>query len=996
MKMRAFMICLLAITGLLWTYDARAQEKQITGTITDQQNGEPLPGATITLKGTNKTAVVNNQGEFSITVPSSGAVLVVSYVGYGTQEITVGDKTNIPIQLSSAASNMNEVVVIGYGQVKKRDLTGAVVSIKGSETTRVPVTTPVEALQGKVPGADIYRDNGYAGGGANIRIRGNRSLQNASSSNNVLVIVDGVQGVNLNDINPNDIESIDILKDASSTAIYGSRGANGVMIVTTKRGQSGKARITFNTYAGQSEVAKYGPMQSGPEYIAFKREAYRATGDWNSPADDPKIFNQAELDAIAKQQFIDWPSLILRHGAQQDYQIGVSGGTEKTKVYFSGGYFHEKGLLRLDDFKRYSARFNIDQTINNWLKAGISSQYAYIDNDKRRDPFNQASKSVPLGVPYDSAGNVVWDPVGRNQPSPLADEQPGQWKQNAKTSRFSGAVFVELTPIKDLSIRSTFNATLDNTTTGLFYGKYTINGGGANSQSQITDNQSSFISWENIATYKKDFGDHSFTLTGVTTYNQTVNTSNSGGGRNQVFPSQIYWNLGSATQNMFLSSSYAKWNLLSYTGRINYAYKGKYLVTLTGRNDGSSKLAPGNKWAFFPSAAVAWRISDEAFMDKQHVFDDLKLRVGYGISGNDVIAPYGTQGGVSPLMFSYNDADPANAFTINTLYGNPDLKWELTATTDIGLDFSLLKNRISGTIDYYNARTYDLIFGYTLPSSTGYQTVNRNIAETNNRGVEVSLTTRNIATNNFKWTSTISYAKNRERIVSLPNGNVYSSDYRNSLIIGQPTQILYDYVKLGIWQLGEEAEAAQFGAVPGDIKIADISGPDGKHDGKISPEDRTIIGARVPKWTGGFNNDFSYKGFDLNVLFIARFGQWMTSDYYAKYYRNGAQNGSRLDYWTPENPTNAYPRPNATASTPYITTLTEYENSYIKLRNVTLGYTFPKTLLNKWGIQGLRVYVSGKNLTFFSKNNKDFDPESEGIIDQPLNKLVVGGLNLTL
>jgi TonB-linked SusC/RagA family outer membrane protein len=974
----------------------QAQRITITGKVTNQTDNQPLSGATVVVKGGTETAVVNASGVYSISVPSKDAVLVFSHVGYGTQEITVGNNTTIDVQLSNTTSNMNEVVVIGYGQVKKRDVTGAVVSIKGSETVKVPVTTPLEALQGKVPGADIFRSNGYAGGGTNIRIRGNRSLNTSSTSSNTpLYIIDGVQGININDINPNDIESIDVLKDASSTAIYGSRGANGVIIVTTKRGTTGKARITLNTYAGASEVAKYGPLQSGPEYIAFKREAYRAIGTWNSPADDPRIFNPLELNAINNQQYIDWPSLLLHHGAQQDVQIGVSGGTERTKVYFSGDYFHEKGLLKDDDFKRYTARFNIDQTINNWMKVGISSQYAYIDNNQRRDPFNAASKMLPLGVPFDSLGNVVLYPVGGTQISPLADEQPGQWKQYTRTSRFSGASYLELTPVKGLTFRSSFTGTIENVTTGIYYGKYSINGNSANSQSSINNSQSSFISWENQATYRKEIGDHAITLTGVTTYNQQITTSNYESGRNQVFPSQLFYNLGAANQNVSLSSGYQKFNLLSYTGRINYSYKGKYLLTLTGREDGSSKLAPGHQWAFFPSAAVAWRIIDEKFMDKQNIFRDLKLRVGYGISGNDVIPPYGTQGGVSPVQFAYTDAAAASAYTINSLIGNQDLKWELTATTNIGIDFAVLNNRLTGTIDYYDARTSDLIFSLPLPSSTGYQTINQNVGKTNNRGYEVSLTSNNFATKAFKWTTTVSYARNRERITSLPNGNVIASDYRNSLIVGQPSAILYDYKKTGIWQLGEETQAAQYGAKPGDIKIADLSGPDGKPDGKITADDRTIIGPRVPKWTGGLNNDFSYKNFDLNILFIGRFGQWMTSDYYAKYVRSGAQNGARLNYWTPENPTNDYPRPNATAANSYITTLTEYLNSYIKLRNITLGYTFPTRLLGKYKISGLRLYVSGKNLFFISKNNKDFDPESEGIIDQPLNKLLVGGLNLT-
>lgn len=972
-----------------------AQQRTITGKIIDQVTKQPLPGATVNLKGTSQGVAADPSGAFSINVPGPSSVLVITYTGYGTQEITVGQQPAVNIQLSNSISNVNEVVVIGYGQVKKRDLTGAVVSIKGDEAVKVPSSTVVEALQGKIPGADIYRDNGYAGGQANIRMRGTRSIGNPSSSNNVLYIVDGVQGVSMGDIDPNDIQSIEVLKDASSTSIYGSRGANGVIIITTKRGMSGKPKLTFSSYAGVSEVSKYGRMKTGPEYIDFKREAYRAAGTWNSPADDPAIFNPLELEAIKNQQYIDWTDMLLHKGSQQNYQLGVSAGTEKTKIYFSAGYYREKGILKMDGFKRYSARFNIDQTINSWLKAGISSQYAYIDNDTRRDPFNQASKTLPLGQPYDAEGKLILFPLDGSQINPLADEQPGEWDANTRTNRFSGSAYVEATPLQDLHIRSTFATTQMSSVAGQFYGKNSINGKGASSQASITNNQSSFISWENLLTYRKQLNDHAIELTGVTSYIQTVNTGNWTLGQNQLFPTQSWYNLGAANQFPAYGSNYRKEALVSFTGRINYSYLGRYLLTITGRSDGSSKLGEGHKWAFFPSVAAAWRISDESFMKKQSVFDDLKLRVSYGISGNDVIAAYATQNSLTQVQFSYDESTPAPAYVINPTIGNNELKWELTATTNIGLDFSIIKNRISGTVDYYDASTYNLIFPYTLPGSTGVATINRNVGKTSNKGVEVSITSNNFASPVFRWTTTLTYARNKERITELPNGNVIDNDYRRSLILGQSPTIYYDYVKLGIWQLNEVEEAAKYQALPGDIKIADLSGPEGKPDGKISAEDRTIIGTRVPKWTGGISNDFSYKNFDLNILFIARVGQWMSSDYYAKYYRNASQNGSAMDYWTPENPTNAYPRPHATRSSSYVTTLTEYENSYVKLRNVTLGYTLPKSLSNRAKIDNIRIYVSGKNLLFFSKNNKDFDPESEGIIDAPLNRLFVTGLNIT-
>jgi TonB-linked SusC/RagA family outer membrane protein len=974
---------------------AQAQTRDITGQVVSADKSEAIPGATVLVKGTTNGVATDAEGRFKLQVPDKQDVtLVLSFLGYKAQQVTVKpDQTIVEVKLSPEAAELNDVVVIGYGTVRKRDLTGAVSSVKGEEVTKLPVTTVVEGLQGKIPGADISRANGYAGQGASVRIRGNRSIANPSSSNNVLYIVDGVQGVNASDIDPNDVESIEVLKDASSTAIYGSRGANGVIIITTKRGANGKARLTLNSYAGITKVAGYGEFMSGPQYVAFRREAFRAVGTWNSPADDSKVFTPAQLDAINNQQYTNWPDQLLHTGFQQNHQVGISGGSENTKLYFSAGYFDEKGLLNLDRYKRYTTRLNLDQIVNKWLKVGAQAQLAYINNDIRRDPLNLASQSLPLGSPYDADGNLVLFPLGGTIVNPLADEQPGAYQRNTKSNRITAAGYVEITPLTGLSIRSTFGANFGTSEAGSFYGRNTIDGRGANSQASITNNQYRNLSWENVLTYKKDIGEQSLTVTGVASYLSFNNTSSYAGGANQVLPSQSFYNLTSANQNPFQGSGFAENKLISFTGRLNYSWKGKYLLTVTGRTDGSSKLAAGNKWAFFPSTGLGWRIIDENFMKNQKAVSELKLRGSYGISGNDVINAYATQNTLTPLQFSYNETSAAPAYTISPTIGNQDLKWELTNTFDMGLDFGFLDNRITGSIDYYDARTRDLIFPYTLPLFTGVTTVNRNIGKTRNRGLEVALTTQNLRGHAFTWSSTVTFAANRETIVELPNGNVIADDYRNSLIQGQPAQIYYDYKKIGIWQLGEETEAAKFGAIPGDIKVADLSGPDGTPDGRISPADRTIIGSRVPKWTGGFSNDFRYKGFDLNVLLVARVGQWISSDYYAKFVRSGSSNSAIVDYWTPENPTNDYPRPNATRTLNYVTTLTERQASFAKIRNVTLGYTLPKALTGKIGIDNARFYVSGKNLYTFS-SLKDFDPEGEGVIDRPLNRVFVVGLNV--
>lgn len=899
----------LANTGLsykimsdqLVVISKEAQQGFAEGTVKDQK-GLGLPGVTVKVQGTNTAVSTDINGHFKIRIPRPDATLSFAFIGFEPKTVQIRGKEALNIVLEETRTNLEEVVVVGYGTVRKRDLTGSVVSVKGDEVVKTPSTTVMESLQGKIPGADITRNSGYAGANPTVRLRGNRSIGNPESSNNVLYIVDGIQGVNIADIDPNDIQSVEVLKDASSTAIYGSRGANGVIIMTTKRGSADKTQISLNSYAGISEVSNYGAWMSGPEYIDFRREAYRAAGTWTSTADDSKIFNPVLMEAIQKQQYLDWPDLILRKGSQQSHQVGISGGTEKTKLYFSGGYYREGGILRNDDFTRYTARLNADQVVNNWLTMGMQSQLAYIDNDKRRDPFNVASKVAPLGRVYDDEGKLILFPGNGTEVNPLADEQPNSWFQNNKATRIMSSIYASVRLSKDLSVKTTLAANLNNATLGTYYSKNTIDGKGSNSRSALNNTQQRNLSWENIISYKKDIKDHSLALTGVTSYLYDNSTAGFGRGENQLIPGQYFYNLAAATQNLSITSSFTESKLISFTGRANYSYKGKYLLQLTGRSDGSSKLAPGNKWAFFPSASLAWRISDERFMKDQSVLSDLKLRVSYGISGNDVIPPYYTQNSLTQVLTSFNDNSGTPAYAPSATIGNPNLKWELTGTTDIGLDFGLLKNRITGTLDYYDARTKDLIFPFSMPMVTGVSTIYRNIGRTRNRGLELSITSNNITGTNFSWSTNLSFFTNKEEIVKLPNGNVIASDFRNSLIQGQPAQIYYDYLKTGIWQLSEATEAAKFGAEPGDLKIADTDG-----DGRITAGDRTIIGSRVPQWSGGLSNDFRYKGFDLNFNFYARIGQWISSDYYAKFNRNGLNNGARVDYWTPENPSNDYP-----------------------------------------------------------------------------------------
>jgi TonB-dependent starch-binding outer membrane protein SusC len=962
----------------------------ISGRITNQK-GEPLSGATITEKGTSNSTITKEDGSFTINVSRKNAVLVISYVGYQTMDINVAGKSTLPIVLQSANANLDEIVVIGYGAVRKKDLTGSVVSLKGDELKEVPTANVLEAAQGKIAGADITRSSGQAGAGVSIQIRGVRSV--AGGSNQPLIIVDGVQYQRIEDINPNDIQSMEILKDASATSIYGSRAANGVILITTKKGTSGKPEITFNSYAGVSEVTMYPKAMGFDEFVAMRREAYRAAGLWNSPADDAAAFpGNGELNAVQNRIWTDYQNELLHNGLQQDYQIGLRGGSDKLKAYMSLDYFNEKGVLKMDGLKRYTGRLNLDYTINKQIAVGMQSQVTYYDQSIRRDPLNQANKVSPLGAMYDSAGNFNYLLLDGQTIHPVADEQPNVYSNSMLNTRVLANAYVDIKPFTGFSFRSTFGATLGSSRNGIYASPKSLDRGlQAKSQSQYISSNSRNINWENVATYQKTVADHSFTVTGVASYlgfNQDeVNAS----GVNQLIPSQLFYGLENNTEEVKISSDYLESDLVSFAGRINYGFKSKYLLTLTGRGDGSSKLASGHKWTFFPSAAFAWRVIDENFMQNVNVLSDLKFRISYGIAGNDPgnAFIYSTQNQLQRLAFGWDNVN-APAYTYSRSIGNTQLGWELTSTKNIGLDFGFLKNRINGTIDFYDAETSDLLLTRGLPPTTGVTTVVQNIGKTRNRGFEVTLATTNIQNKDFSWMSNFTFTRNKEKFEELVTGQ---NDIGNGWFIGYPTEVYYDYEKTGIWQTKDEAVATKYGQKPGEIRIKDQN-----DDGKIdSQNDRIILGTPRPKWSGGFDNTIKFKGFDLNAFIFARFGQMINAVRYARFDQQGLGNSTEgLNYWTPENPSDDYPRPNRNGGLQYLGTLGYKDGSYIRLRNISLGYTVPSRMLQNTFVSGIRAYVTAKNLYTYTKANLDYDPERGGSESFPMTRLFVFGLNVNL
>ncbi|QNL52246.1 TonB-dependent receptor [Olivibacter sp. SDN3] len=984
-------------------YTVVINQASIKGSVRDR-NGDPIAGATIKIKNEQNSVTTDDQGKFQLQVPSTGSVLMVSYVGFATQEVAINGRDEVAIILEENASELDEVVVIGYGTTKKRDLTGSVASIKSEEIVLTPTHNPLEAMQGRVPGLDITRSSGQAGAGVDIVLRGNRSI---TASNEPLYIIDGFQGGSIDDLNPNDIESIDVLKDASATAIYGSQGANGVIIVTTKKGMAGKAKVSLNSYYGINGLTPYPDVRLFDDYVQLRREAWRYNGQWTSPADDPNIFaNEGEWEAIQNGNWINWPDLLLQNGSMQNHTISVRGGSEKTKVFFSGGFFQEDGILRNDNMKRFNGRFNVEHDLNRWAKVGMLGQLTYSNINRRTSNLlANAVTASPFGRAFDDNGDIVVypNPANPSFPSVLTDERGSHIAtDNTLRSNIILNTFLELKPVEGLTIRSNFGTNFTNDRRGQFDHETSWRQRNTNfTEASMSKGSNKFFNFDNIVSYAKTFGEHDVTVTGITNYIQNEYEFLSATGRNQPLSSQLFYNLSATDQDSrLITSNYTKYNMMSYAGRINYTFKNKYIFTITNRFDGASRLAPGNKWNMFPSVAGAWVVSDERFMDKISLINFMKLRASYGVAGNSAVDPYGTQN----LVYANNRLAfgevPAATYLFEPRIGNQLLGWENSATTNFGLDLELLNQRLTATIDYYNTVTTDLILERTLPQLTGVASVYQNIGSTNNKGLEIKLNSQNIQASNFSWNTALTYTRNRERITGLIDDVDIIDGLDNSLLLGRPVNSFYGFKKLGIWQSDEAEEAASYtygGAnfTPGDVKILDVDG-----NSIIDNNDRMYLGSNVPKGIIGLQNNFRYKAFDLGLFIIGRWGQTIDAEILARYMADGERNGpAAFNYWTPENPTNDFPRPRRNNLSAYPIengVLTIVDGSFLKIKNISLGYNMPSRIAQKIFADKIRIYATGSNLFVFSKSHllRDYDPERGGAEADPLNRQIVFGVNI--
>lgn len=997
------------------------QTKRVTGTVIDGA-GEPLIGVSVQVKGTQIGSITDFDGKFSIDVPAN-STLVVSYVGFKTQEVRVGSQSVLTIRLEDENQLLDEVVVIGYGTMKKRDLTGSVTSVKADDIMRSPASNALEAIQGQVPGLDITRNSGSATSGVTINIRGKRSLSDVedvygnSIANQPLIIVDGMQGVEFADISPSDIESIEVLKDASSTAIYGSQGANGVIIITTKKGKSGKPRVSYNGYVGVNGWPQYPDMLMGEDYLNVRRESYRTAGQWSSTADDASIFTSNEWTAIQNGQWTDWVDEVFHNGVVQSHQVTASGGTDRTTALLSTGFYQEQGTFKDDNMRKYNLRLNVEHNVNNVFKIGANSQIThYNENERNSNVLWRAATNSPLGEAYDENGDVILWPLGQSgNVSPLADEADGTTAKhhNLKTNILANG-YLEITPIDGLSFRSSIGINYTFYREQDFEGANSIGRAGAyaTSKSEVSSWERSFVNWDNVISYNKTFGDHTIGATALTSYTNSILTGVDAAGEGQLLDSYLYHNLGANDQSTYvISSQYTRHTTFSYAIRANYSYKGRYMLTVSNRWDGDSRLAEGNKWAAFPSVAMAWRASDEAFLRDVSWLSNLKVRLSWGMTGNSGISEYGTMSGMTAYTNSAFQDNGYTYYRFNEYIGNSSVGWEISKTWDLGFDLGFLDNRISATIDLYKTNTSDLLLPRDLPPSAGASNntsfkMYQNIGSTMNKGIEIAINTVNFNKKDFGWNTTFTFAANHEEITDLIDGTDIqpsTNPETGSLLIGRPLNSFYTYVKLGIWQESEREEAATYFKdaemtqcfEPGDIKLKDLNG-----DHIIdATNDRTYIGSTSPKWTAGFNNDFRYKNFDLNIYLIARWGQYIDYEFGGAYDPQGRSNfPAYFSYWTPENPTNDFPRPNQTEYYNYVGYYaTEFiDGSYWKIKTISLGYTVPDNFARKLGISRLRFYLTANNVFSKARNHliQDYDAERGGAATSPLLRQFIFGINL--
>ena len=949
------LLCLIPLCSI-------AQNITVKGIVKDNL-GESVIGANVTEKGTTNGMITDLDGNFSLTVQKN-ATLVISYIGYVTQEIAIKGNTNLNIILKEDSKALEEVVVIGYGTARKSDVTGSIASVGGDKLQEMPSTNITYALQNRVAGVDMTQTSSQPGATMQIRIRGTRSL---TASNDPLVVLDGIPFMgNLSDINPGDIKSMDILKDASSTAIYGSRGANGVILITTNRGAQGTpAKFTYNGYVGAKSVFSKYPMMDGPKYAEMRKYA----GKFENSLDESDDMNT------------DWQDLLYRTGMVNSHDVSVAGGTNNGSYSFGAAYYKDQGVIPTQNYTRYSLRGSFDQGVGKYFRFGLTTNSNYNVTKGSNIDLYSVLNNTPLANPYNEDGSLKRTVKLNSQDEnfvvtrDVVENLEDSWLNEKKGFGTYNNLFAEVQCpwVKGLKYRVNLGLNYRSTKGGVFTGEG-INSSTADTPSTASLEHTETTNWaiENLITYDRTFGKHQLNIVGMYSAEETVYTKSHIAARDIPAEYLQYYNLGRAEGTITVNPDnwdYQKSGLMSWMGRAMYTYDNRYMLMATVRADASSRLAKGHQWHTYPAVSAGWNIGQESFMDDLEWLDILKVRVGYGQTSNQAVNPYSTWGKLSTRPYNFGPTGYATGYYVSAL-PNYDLGWEYSSTWNFGLDFTLFGGRLSGTFEYYIQKTSDLLQNVNLPSTSGVSSYVGNVGKTENKGVEFTLNGTILDNHNgWTWDASINISANRNKLTELASGA--DRDEANNWFVGHPIDAIYDYEKIGLWQEGDPyLDILEPGGNVGMIKVKYTGeyNEDGTPVRQIGPDDRQII-SMEPKFTGGFSTRVAYKGFDLNVITAFKCGGKLISTlHHSNGYLNmltGRRGQVDVDYWTEENTNAKYPKPGGIQSgdnPKYGSTLGYFDASYWKVRNISLGYKFDEQKwLKNFGIQSLRAYVSIQN-----------------------------------
>ena len=976
---------LMLLLFLLFSITSIAQNITIKGRVL-KEDGTPVSGASVTIKGTGNGTASNDQGEFQLSAPGN-ATLVISSVDFVTQEIKVNNRTSVDVKLVSAEKSLGEVIVVGYGTQRKEAVTGSVASISGNKMREVPAPNISQALQGRLAGVEMSQTSTRPGAIMQIRIRGARSL---SADNNPLIVLDGIPFLgSLGDINPNDIKSVEVLKDASATAIYGSRGANGVILITTDKGtKNRKPQISYNGYVGtQSVFAKY-PMMDGPEFVALRA----ARGQYVNGQDE---FNDINTD---------WQDLFYQTGIVQDHNVSLSGGSETGNYSFGLGYYNNEGVIPTQSYKRYSIRGSLDQQVGKYFRVGFTSYTNYNESEGNQVGLYNTLSMTPISTPFNPDGTTkrairmsidnqyvfTKDVVER-----LHDND--QWINETRGFASYNAIFgeVKLPFIEGLKYRMNLGLDYIQSNNGAYTGPGVGDGLNPNTASSASIDNRLTYHWtlENLLSYDHTFsGKH--TVNAVALYSAEQSKYNRSNMSAQDIPADAFqfYNLGQAAGQITVNPAnqdYQLWGLMSYMGRVMYSYDNRYMISATVRSDASSRLAEGHKWHTYPAVSLGWNIGRESFMKGISFINSLKLRAGYGETSNQAIAPYATLGLLSTRPYNFGPSSYSTGYYVTQL-PNVDLGWEFSKTWNFGVDFSLLKNRLSGTMEYYITKTEDILLGLGLPPTSGVTGFTANIGATENKGFELSLNGVILDNaNGWTWEAGFNIYTNNNKLVSLASGQ--TRDEGNAWFVGHNINAIFDYKKIGLWETAKDSADAYMGTLEPGGRVGMIRvlytgtyNTNGTPTRAIGTADRQIIDVD-PDFQGGFNTRVSYKGFDLGLVGLYRSGGILVSTIHgANGYLNlltGRRNNLAVDYWTPSNTGAKYPNPAGPISNDnqkYASTLGYFDASFLKIRTITLGYDFNRSLMKNSGIK-MRMYFTAQNpFVMFSPYHDEsgLDPET--------------------